>query len=127
MHAQVLFLIGNLVESIVTISYGALERLLTCVDPHVVEEIMPFFEQFFASEIIFFTEKGALCSLSVSIIKLYLSKVSCRRNMQTAIEFFQIDVLTSSDLVLIILRLIELLSDPFNNFKVPLFFMYYLV
>jgi hypothetical protein len=37
---------------------------------------MPFFEQLFASEIIFFTEKGTLCSLGMLIDKLYLSKVS---------------------------------------------------
>jgi hypothetical protein len=55
---------------------------------------MPFFEQLLASKVIFFAEKGALCSLCMLIVKLYLSKVSCLGDMQATLEFFEIDIRT---------------------------------
>jgi hypothetical protein len=111
-----LLLIRNLIKSVVAISNRALERLLTCVDSHVIKKIMPFFKQLFASKIILFAEKGALCSLCMSIVKLYLSEMPCRRDMQTTIKFLKVDICTRSDNELEILWLIELLSNSFNNF-----------
>jgi hypothetical protein len=59
--------ITTLIANVVATNCRALEGLLTCVNPQMIEEIMPSLEYFFASEIVFFTKKRGLSSLSVFI------------------------------------------------------------
>ena len=69
---EMLFLVPDLVEVLITPCHRTFERSFTCMNSQMIEKIVPFFKQSFALKIIFLTGENTSCSVCVLISKLDL-------------------------------------------------------
>lgn len=120
MGIKVLLLVGYLVECELAIPHWAEERSLACVNPQVVEEIVPFPEDFFALIVIFVTWEDALAPSGLDIEKFYLCKISRSRNMDSAIEMHHVNIITATQMNSSAFWLMILLFDVFDDIKLVL-------
>ena len=85
-----LLLVGDLIEGERAVADGAEEGALACVDPQVIEEVVPLAENFLACLVVFIANKDALPSPSLGAVELHLREFSCHRYIQTTFEERQV-------------------------------------
>ena len=85
-----LLLVGDLIEGERAVSYGAEEGALACVDPQVIEEVVPLTENFLACLVVFIAYEDALPPACLGTVELHLREFSCHRYIQTTFEQRQV-------------------------------------